>query len=71
MKSTNICSYFVQKFSHDPILPVDSPLKVRAYHHPERFRRRIYNMNETAIRACGLTKAFGDRTVVSDLSFEV
>lgn len=28
-------------------------------------------MNETAISACGLTKAFGDRTVVSDLSFGV
>lgn len=28
-------------------------------------------MNETAISACGLTKVFGDRTVVSDLSFEV
>lgn len=28
-------------------------------------------MNETAISACGLTKAFGGRTVVSGLSFEV
>lgn len=38
------------KFSFlKPKFPVDSPLKVRAYHQAERKTRRIYNMKKTAI----------------------